>query len=172
MSARNFYNQCINLFWTALCFLPVLSFWLGRGTNTWLVVFLCTSLVVMFLPERMLNRLQFHKQKRFYERLGVRIIRRFVQDGDWRSRRHAYGSESRIKSRASLQAYLKTISMYERYHFGCFLFFTQTSIYGMSDNGSLWLICTWVANIVYNLCPLLLQQYNRNRTKTMLLHMR
>jgi hypothetical protein len=104
--------------------------------------------------------------------MGVKIIRRFVQDGDWRFNRHASINASRIKGSGGLQAYLTTIAMYERYHWGCFLFFTETSLYGKSDDGILWLIATFAANVIYNVCPLLLQQYNRIRITSLLSHRR
>jgi len=145
---RTFYNQCINFFWTILCFVPVLSFWINNGIDPCLYVFLGISCLVAILPAHIFNRLHISKQKKFYHRIGIKIVQKLVQDGQWRG---------------DFKSYLKTIAMYERYHWICFVFFTSTTLYGYSSNTWQWRLAISIVNLVYNVYPILLQQYNRMR---------
>ena len=159
------YNNIINLLWTVLCFLPVLMFWLVAGANSWLYLFLLSSLTACFLPDRTLDKLTLSRNPQFYERAGVKLIRKFVQNGDWARTAVRIGDTRKIRNSGHAKTYLKTVSMYERYHWCCFLFFTQTTFYGLPSKSLTWMASIVAANIIYNLCPIFLQQYNKVKIK-------
>ena len=139
-----------------------MGFWLGEGLTTWFYIFGGISIISLFLPARLL---QISSNPKFYEDIGVRFIRKFVQDGDLVKRFIKKGKPqySIIKNKTNALSYGSTIVMYERYHFLCFVFFLLTAFYAVyTGKYSLGLIII-MANIVYNICPILLQQYNRAR---------
>ena len=150
---RSFYNQCINFFWTILCFAPVLSFWIKNGIDQRLYIFMAISCLAALTPEQVLNRLQISKRQKFYHKIGIKIVQKLVQDGQWSG---------------DLRRYLSTIAMYERFHWCCFLFFTATTIYGYPSSNWAWKLGILIANLLYNVYPILLQQYNKMRIKRIL----
>ncbi|HTD98267.1 MAG TPA: hypothetical protein VK668_03240 [Mucilaginibacter sp.] len=157
-------NQLINFSWTIVSFIPVIYFWIGRDT-TWLYAFVLVSLVFALMPARFISMFQLSGNKRFYERLGVRFIQRFVQNGTYinKSIRKNDSGYKLIKDRAQAQQYLNTIQMYERYHLMCFIFFGLTLIYAVIERQYIVALIILLANVIYNVCPVLLQQYNRLR---------
>lgn len=166
------YNQFINLFWTGISFLPVLLFWIKNGTDSALYIFLITSFIITAIPEKLLKKLQVTQNQKVYERLRVKTIRKFVQDGDWSKNTKGSNKSGKIKNRTDPYSYMKTIAMYERYHWCCFLFFLQTTVYGSSSESWVWLASMSVANILYNVCPILLQQYNKLRMQNVISRMK
>ena len=164
-SKREILNQLINLFWTALFFSPVLWFWIKEGINLYFGFSLAISLLIGILPEKILNLFVLSSGRKFYERLGVKRIRKFVQNGDMVNAMTDKQKHSSIKGKVQAQQYLKTIAMYERFHWICFTFFLLTAIScflkGYVNLG----IAITAANLLYNLGSILLQQYNRIRIK-------
>ena len=163
---REILNQIINFFWTALCFAPVFWCWFQIGLgNINFYLFLGGALLIGALPERVLNKLILSKNKRVYEKYWIKFIRKFVQNGDIvKSHSIRYGP-IRIKNIAQATQYLKTIAMYERYHWFCLIFFLLTSIFEFFS-GHLFLgFSVLIANILYNLIPIFLQHYNKIRIK-------
>ena len=150
---KTFYNQCINFFWTIVCFAPVLSFWIKNGIDYSLYIFIAISCLVAITPEQVLNRLQISRRRKFYHNIGIKIVQKLVQDGHW-------GGD--------LRRYLTIIAMYERFHWCCFLFFTATTIYGYLSSTWQWKLGILIANLLYNVYPILLQQYNKMRIKRIL----
>lgn len=158
-------NQIINFFWTFLCFAPVLWFWIKEGMNMYFYSFLSISLLVGILPNSILDLLMFGSSKKFYEKLGVKYIVKFVQNGSVVKNLTNKQGYVIINGKSQARQYLKTISMYERFHWICLLFFTLTTTYclfhGYFRTGGV----ITVSNIFYNLCPILLQQYNKIRIR-------
>lgn len=154
-------NQAINFFWTILCFIPVVAFWLGADLF-WLYVFIGVSMISLLLPARVL---QLSGNPKFYEGLGVKFIRKLVQNGEYANRliRKANPRYKLIKDKAHAAQYMRTIIMYERYHFMCFIFFLLTAVYAFIDRYYGFFAFIIMADLVYNVSPILLQQYNRAR---------
>jgi hypothetical protein len=166
-------NQIINFFWTIVCFAAVVVYWISAGLSSGFYVFIAISFIPAILSQKTLNKLQLSKNTRFYERLGVRVIRRFVQHGDIAnriSRKNKPGYQV-ITQKSNPAAYLKTIAMYERFHLMCLLFFLFTTVAALLDGRFIIAIMVMISNIIYNFYPILLQQFNRIRilrlTKTM-----
>lgn len=155
-------NQAINFFWTILCFIPVIGFWIGAGLSLYFYIFAGLGFVTLIIPARLL---QLSDSPKFYEGLGVRFIRNFVQNGQWINRhiRKSNPNYKLVKDRILAVKYMQTVVMYERYHRMCFVFFLLTAFYAIILQQYALFCAISVANIIYNICPILLQQYNRAR---------
>lgn len=155
-------NQAINFFWTILCGLPVVTYWIFFGDLKMLVAFLVLSLLSLFVPAQLM---QLSKKPAWYDKLGVKIARRYVQHGDWVNSRSKIKNPAYrvIANRSSIGKYRKMIRLYERYHFFCFVFFTLTFVSAVTGLHYILAPLIFLANIIYNVLPLLLQQYNTAR---------
>ncbi|MGF7079935.1 hypothetical protein [Mucilaginibacter sp. UYCu711] len=147
-------NQAVNFFWTILCFIPVIGFWLTADLFT-CYVFIGVSAASLLLPAKLL---QLSNQHKFYEKLGIKLIRKFVQNGEYinaflKKRNPQYKI---IRGKLGATGYMKTVIMYERYHFLCFIFFLLTDILAVISGRYSWAVFIFLANIVYNVCPILL----------------
>lgn len=157
-------NQIINFTWSILCIGPVFWFWFQVGVNNlYFYVFIGISFVIGLLPQRVIDSFQFSTKTNFYKRLGVRFIKKFVQNGDLvaslNQNKPLYKTENQYRN------HLKTVVMYERYHIIGLIFFTLTIIYAFIIGQTTLSITILISNILYNLCPILLQQYNKLRIK-------
>ncbi len=164
MIKREILNQIINFFWSILCIAPVFWFWFQMGINNlYFYLFMTISLIIGVLPQRILNSLAFSSKIKFYERFGVKYIKKFVQNGDIVNSLNS--PNDIIKGKKYFMSYAKTIEMYERYHLICLIFFLLTTLHCIvSEQIKLSLIII-ITNIFYNICPILLQQYNKLRLK-------
>jgi hypothetical protein len=158
-------NQFINFFWTALGFAALFAYWFSVGLSAWLYLFVGLSIIPAFLSRSFFYRAQLSNNTKFYERLGVRFIRKFVQHGDFANRlaRKSHPAHPGIRRIVNAEGYLSTIMMYERYHFICLIFFLLTSIMAMAEGRYLIALLILISNVVYNCYPILLQQFNRIR---------
>ena len=162
---RELLNQLINFFWTILFFAPVLLFWINEGINLYFYLSIAFALILGILPEKILNRLMLSSNRKFYERLGVRFIRNFVQNGDAVKAMTNTRNRFIIHGVFQAQQYLKTIAMYERFHWICFTFFLFTAIRCFFTGNFKLGLAISAANVLYNLSTILLQQYNKIRIK-------
>ncbi|MDB5147026.1 MAG: hypothetical protein JWQ57_1046 [Mucilaginibacter sp.] len=162
-------NQVINLFWTILCFIPIYDYWIGKDI-TWLYVFVLFSLIPAVLPNSIFRHFQLSSNSKFYEHLRVKHIQKFVQNGTFINRviRKKNPDYKIIKDRVEAHKYLGTINMYERYHVFCFIFLGVTFGHALYSQryGAAFLIL--LANVIYNICPILIQQYNKLRVVRLL----
>lgn len=137
----------------------------------WLLyVFIVASVLAFNIPIKLIWALNLSTNPRAYELIGVRAMRWLVQDGMLVNRvRQRLGKRHKvITSRQSARAYLNKIVVQERYHYSCFVFFTLSAI-SAALAGKIQLallISFW--NIIYNVYPILLQQYNRLRIQKLL----
>ena len=169
-SQMQVFNQLLNFFWTILCFLPVLWYWAMQGPDSWLYGLIIFSITCGLLPEAFFRFLQISQRTGFYEKYGAKMIRKFVQQGDMINRlfRQQYAGYKVIRGAGQARNYLKTIAMYERYHFICFLFFLSTAVHSLFAHRFLFALLITIGNILYNICPIFLQQYNRLRIRRLL----
>jgi hypothetical protein len=114
-----------------------------------------------------LNIFMLSPSRNFYEKIGVKQIRRFVQNGDVVNALTTRERQATIYNLSRARQYLKTISMYERFHWVCFIFFLLTGIIcfyiGRVELGFMVI----VANLLYNVSSILLQQYNKIRIRNL-----
>ena len=97
--------------------------------------------------------------------LGVKSIRKFVQNGDIVNAMTDKQKHASIKGRSQAKQYLKTIAMYERFHWICFTFFLLTAISCFLKGYVKLGVAVTAANLLYNLGSILLQQYNGIRIR-------
>ncbi len=165
---REILNQAINFFWSILCIAPIFWFWFQEGINNlYFYLFMGLSIIIGVLPESVFNLLAFSSQRNFYERIGIKYIRKFVQNGDAVNSLNSTKTTV-IKGKKYFRTYTKTIAMYERYHWICLTFFLLTTLYCFVSGHIKFGILILIANILYNFCPILLQQYNKIRLKKIL----
>ncbi|NIJ54402.1 glycosyl-4,4'-diaponeurosporenoate acyltransferase CrtO family protein [Dyadobacter arcticus] len=155
-------NQLINLVWTILAFLVFVLYWYANPNLIWLIAFLLISTAGSMIP---LRWYQLSTVSKFYERLGVRLVRKFVQDGDFINTaiRKKSNTHRVIKDRRNYGSFLQTVNMYERYHIHCLIFFLLSTAHAAYHQHYPTAFLMLVSNVIYNLCPILLQQYNRLR---------
>ncbi|RFZ85863.1 hypothetical protein DYU05_09815 [Mucilaginibacter terrenus] len=155
-------NQAINAFWTALAFIPIFAFWSRVSFMPWFYVFIAIATAALFIPARLI---QLSSRTRFYESLGVKTIRKLVQNGDLVNRliRKKNPNYKVVKDRAAAVKYLRSVTMYERFHFFFFIYFLLVAGYAISLYRHQLAAIILVMNIIYNVCPMLLHQYNKLR---------
>lgn len=143
-------NQLLNIGWTILGFSPVYYFWSLHGIAWPFYTLLLISFTALILPEKLYSKLKISNDLRVYRRLGVKIVRRFAQDGNFQPGK-------------GIKGYLNKIRMFERYHFCCLIFFQASSVYACYFEEFFLAFLIFFCNILYNVFPMLLQQYNRIR---------
>jgi hypothetical protein len=162
-------NQFINLFWTILSFMPIYDYWIGKDI-TWLYAFVLFSLIPAVLPNSIFRHFQLSSNSKFYEHLRVKFIQKFVQNGTTINRviRKKNPAYKIIKDRVEARNYLGTINMYERYHVFCFIFFGLTFGQALYSQRYVAAFLVLIVNVIYNICPILIQQYNKLRVMRLL----
>lgn len=165
MKKAEVYNQVINVFWTVLCFIPILQYWIPNYHRTDFFVSLGLSLSTFFIPTHYFKFLHISTNRKVYERLGIKWIQACTQNGLFvgnfiRNRDPGFRHIRNIKD---LGRFKSQINIYEKYHLACFIFFLITFCLAMKQNAYASLIYIGLANVIYNVFPLLIQQYNKTR---------
>lgn len=167
-------NQLINLIWTIASFSSIGWFWgLYFAENrpaSFLITSIVLSLLIYLLPGKWLGNLMLSKHRKTYERLGLKSFRKFVQDGTLVNRhlrkyKKDYGV---IQNRNQAIIYLRTIAVQERFHYCCLVMFGATSLCAITNGMPCIGLLILISNILYNVYPILLQQYNRLRIDNVL----
>ncbi|HEX4852202.1 MAG TPA: hypothetical protein VFV08_15405 [Puia sp.] len=165
---RNLVNNFFNFFWTILCFIPIIIFWSKEGIDWYFYSSLVLSFIIGILPQRVINLSLISSNPKIYEKLGVKFIRKFVQDGATVGSMTSEKKLTIVNNLSQARKYLKTIAMYERFHWICFSFFVLTTILCFAKGYTTLGIVLIFANLLYNGCSILLQQYNKIRIRKML----
>jgi hypothetical protein len=163
-------NQIPNVFWSVLSFTPLGYFWYMAADLQWLFVLLAASFLGGFLPNAFFDAVQLGNTTLIYERIGIRFVKRYTQDGDVINRliRRKFPRYKVFDDGRSIQKHLAKAYAIERIHFVMFLFFLLTSVYALA-RGYVWLAIIITANnLVFNLYPNFLQQYNRIRLRNLM----
>ena len=154
------FNLIINLFWTTVCCVPVVCVWYLYYQPATLYVSVAVSLLAVFIPVKYFNLLQVSKSRRFYESLSIRSLQSLTQDG------RLVSTLAKVKTqhtRAAHMNYKSKIAMYESFHMSCLVFFLISFIYGIYQQAFLLSLLIFISNIIYNIIPILIQQYNKVR---------
>ncbi|MHA7129284.1 glycosyl-4,4'-diaponeurosporenoate acyltransferase CrtO family protein [Algoriphagus namhaensis] len=162
-------NQALNLFWTLLAFAPIVLIWyLNFNLFNLLMLILLSILFAIFFRKYSIQ-LQLSNNRKFYERLGVKRFQKFTQDSHYINRliERAGGEKPYFRKNLNLHQ-TKKIEMYEAYHAACLLFFFISTFIGFYNYHFSLAILAKLANIIYNVIPLFIQQYNRIRLKVVL----
>lgn len=156
-------NSLVNLFWTIIGFLPVIYLWYTQWNTVVFVISLAISLLLAMLPIRFF-KIGLSRQN--LEKIGVRLVGYVVQNGKLikrlapkkgKSNKFVYVTELEIFNRRSV--------MYERFHISCFFFFLISMFMALIAQRFLLSAFLLIANILYNILPVLLQQYYRLRVQ-------
>ncbi|MGH7494883.1 MAG: hypothetical protein ACREOO_21125 [bacterium] len=161
------YNQIPNIFWSVLSFTPLGYFWYMVKDLKWLYILLAVSFLGGFLPNTFFDAVQLGKTTSIYEKIGIRFVKKFTQDGDVINRfiRRKFPRYRVFDHNQSIQKYLAKAYSIERIHFVMFLFFLLTSVYALARGYAWWAAILTFNNLVFNLYPNFLQQYNRLRLR-------
>lgn len=171
-------NQLLNLFWTLLFFAPLGYYWgiyfAESKSELTFVLIVGVSILIYMLPKKWMQALILGKTKKAYEHIGIKFFRWFVQNGTLikKIRRKRIQRSGIIRNRTEAFNYLNTIAMQERFHYCCFTFFLLSTVYatyyGQVGLATVITFC----NILYNVYPILLQQYNKLRIESVFLNKR
>lgn len=166
----HFYNMTVNVVWSMICLLPVSIFCYKLMDRTWFYTFLGISILGYFLPKSFFRKIHVGKTAEFYQRAGIVFFKKFTQNGDFVNKliRKKYPDYKVITTnKMSIKRFLGQSYMFEQFHFVVFLFFVFAMIYALIHECFWWAIIITITNIIYNIYPILLQQYLRMRLMAM-----
>jgi hypothetical protein len=169
-SRATYYNQIPNVFWSVVSFTPLGCFWYLATDLKWLFILLGISLLAGFLPNSFFDAVQLGQTTSIYRKIGIRFVKKFTQDGDLINRliRSKIPQYRVFDDNRSIQKHLAKAYAIERIHFVMFIFFLLTSIYALFRREVSWAVVITVNNLIFNLYPNFLQQYNRLRLRRLM----
>ena len=168
-----FYNGVANLFWTVLNLLPIYIYCYSSVAPWWLYVAGAISVTTLFLPRITLNKLQLGTTTAVYHKLGVHYINRVTQNGTFINNliRRKYPHYKVVgNTRQDIQLHYRKTYMFERFHYLLLCFFTCIIIYALVQEQYGWAGLLLLTNILYNMYPILLQQYVRIKLEPFVSH--
>jgi len=159
------YNIIPNMIWTVLHLTPVTVYCFSDLPLKYLYIFGGISIAFAALPHRFYFWIQLSNRIRVYHKVGILLIRKFSQDGDWVNQavRRRYPNYTVIFRRQDIDGYIAKTYFFERFHMLLWIFMLAVSIYAAVEKDWIWAIFIFLNNILYNLYPIFLQQYNRLR---------
>lgn len=163
-----FFNSIINLFWTTIAFLPIIAFWIEYPARTSLWLSIIVSLPLLGVPESVCRKLRLSYRRKLYEKLGVRLAQSMSQNGRFVNaliRRTGHAEHYVVRTRNDLRRYRTQILGYQRFHLACLLFFLLSMVRAMILGAFDFFTGILIMNVVYNVYPLLIQQYNTLRAQ-------
>ena len=161
---QNLYNVIPNVLWSVAGILPAYIFCYDFMPLKLLYIFLAISILPVFIPAIILDKIELSKNTKFYKKLFVHHINKFAQNGDLINRiiRKKY-SEFKVVSfsKTSAKKLLNQTYNNERFHYILFIFYCLTMFYALVKNHPGWALIFLTCNVLYNVYPILLQQYIR-----------
>ena len=156
-------NSLINIFWTIIGFLPVIYFWYTHWNKVALVMGLGISLLLAMLPIRFF---QIGLSRQNLEKMGIHLVGYLVQDGKFINRlTRKKDLNNKFVHLHKREGFNRRSLMYERYHLCCFFFFFISLLLALFAQNFMLSTFLLIANILYNILPILLQQYYRLRVQ-------
>lgn len=158
------YNMIPNLVWTILFLGPAFLFSYNYLPLTPALILLGSSLIPTFFPNKFFDTIQLSRSPCFYERLGVKHINNFAQNGALINKflRRKYPEFKNVRAtRSSIVKRYKETYFFEKFHFSLFIFYIVITIYSLITAHLLWTGILSLCNLLYNIYPNLLQQYVR-----------
>lgn len=165
------YNTVPNLLWTILNLAPVAYFYYLQVPIAWLLLIVPLSCAPYFFPPAFIDRFTLGKSRDWYQRWGVGVIQEYVQHGGAVNRliRRRFPAYRIVYDRATVLRQLAATYMFERFHIGMLWALLVVTGYALGTGYFWWALVITVNNFIYNLYPILLQQYVRLRLKNLLL---
>ncbi|HXS58798.1 MAG TPA: hypothetical protein VN726_21895 [Hanamia sp.] len=170
LKTADFYNMTVNVLWSVICLFPVSIFCYTLMNRKWLYTFLGISVLAYFLPKSFFRKIHVGKTRRFYQKAGIGFFKKFTQNGDIVNNliKRKYPDYKVVTAnKMSIKKLLAQSYMFEQFHFVVFLFFVFAMIYALVILYFWWAVVILITNIIYNIYPILLQQYLRTRFTTM-----
>jgi hypothetical protein len=160
------YNMVPNLLWSALSLAPVSIFCYTQFNINLLFLFVGVSILPAFLSNSIIDKMQIASRAAIYKKLGVGFIQRLSQNGaivNSRIRRkYSTYKTIRLDQKSIKGLFLRTY-VFERFHLTLFVFFCLTGFYALSKGFTNWAAVIFLLNVVYNVYPILLQQFIRTK---------
>jgi hypothetical protein len=159
-------NLLLNLVWSFIFLFPLVIFCYNKMDRNWFIVSLSISVAAGFLPTSFLNAMQVSKSRKFYRGTGIEFFNRFIQNGTLLNRfiKNRFPEYKRFNTRE--EAFKKLFYqsyMFEKFHVILFIFFAGAMFFAILNGAFIWAAYFLFANILYNIYPILLQQYIRLR---------
>jgi len=145
---------------------PTVAFYLdGNGEWKWFLIILTISLIFCKIPNSIIDKIQLSKRTTFYKKLKVHLFKKYATNGDIINKniRRQFPNHRNIHNPLSIQKKLTETYTTEKAHLFFFIFSFLTSIYAFNTDHLIQAGVITVGNIVLNLYPIFLQQYNRIR---------
>lgn len=158
------YNMIPNLFWSILHLTPIAVYCYTLLDHQFFYIFLVFSCIPIFLPKRILDRLQCSDSIRWYKKWGVHYINQIAQNGVLINAlvKRKYPNHRVVSfQKRSITGLIRQTYMFEKFHLLLFVFFSLTMITALLNRQFLWAFVLAINNIAYNIYPNLLQQYIR-----------
>lgn len=162
------YNLIPSLFWSAVNLIPIYIFCSNFMGLELIILFSIISLFPVFLFNTFLEKIQIGKTTKIYKDIGVPFINNFTQNGVFVNKliRKKYPNHKVLPlNRQLFNKHFQQTFLFEKFHLMLFLFFTMTAVYAFSKNYFSWFLVLLITNLIYNMYPILLQQYLRIRMK-------
>lgn len=161
------------LFWGAV-FGPIRSYHLKPASpRVALVGALCCCALVslsFMVGERYFAIRRFEKSGRLHQLIGARWIRRFITNGDLINRlvRSRYPDYRVLGDPGAVRKFAQECDASERGHLLMFLAGAGSAVLSANLGWTGWCVLLVVGNVVSNVCPMVLQRYNRARLERIL----
>jgi len=162
------YNMAVNLIWSALAFLPVFYFCYTLLNGNLLYELMIIGIAPLFLPNTLFNKIQLSNTPAVYKNLGVIWVNRLAQNGGLVNKliRKKYPQyKAVLYQRSSINKLLAQTYINEKFHYSILVFFGLLTAYALVRYYWGWAIALLIINILYNVYPILLQQYIRLKLK-------
>lgn len=160
------FNMIPSFIWSFIFLFPLVVFCYTEMPQKWFIISLSISLLAVFLPKAFFNELQVSKSHLFYKKAGVDFTNKFIQNGTILNRfiKNKFPDYKRFSNKEeAVKKLFNQTYMFEKFHFILFIFFCETMLFAVFHGFYIWAFFLLVANIFYNMYPILLQQYIRIR---------
>ena len=163
------YNMIPNLVWSLLSLIPVGYFCYTLMPPKLVYIFLVISLVGYVLPLSFYNAIQI-KNLNFLRKTGVPIAQKYAQNGTVINRaiKKKFPEYKLLYNKRTIESQYRKTYFFEKFHFAMLLFFLLTAMFALVQSYYVWALIIMIANIIYNIYPILLQHYTRLRIKLLL----
>jgi len=162
------YNAVANLGWSVIGLTPIFIYCYQQLRIEQLVAFIAIAVIPVFLPRSLLQKLQVSNDEDWYKRLGIHHINRWTQNGVLIKRKliRQFGIRApQVRNQRRISALISQTYMFERFHWMLFIIFALVMADALSGGHLVWGLVLLISNIIYNVCPNLLQQYLRLRLR-------
>lgn len=158
------YNMLVNLFWSIVNLTPIGIFWYRQVNHNILYIFLALSLFPILWPRKVFHSLKLGSRSATYKRAGVAFVIRFTQNGRIINAliKNKFPSYRVVSARSSsVEHLISQTYMFEKFHYIFLLFFLLTLVHTILNHLFWWSLVIIITNILYNIYPILIQQYIR-----------